>query len=102
MLSVRGDTVLDPFMGTGSTHAAAIALQRNSVGYEIDPTFAETIGETKIAAVEWGRQRQQQRLDDHEAFVIAREATGKVVKHFNEHHQVKVMTSQERELRILF
>lgn len=100
MLSVRGDTVLDPFMGTGSTHAAAIALQRNSVGYEIDPTFKETIEETKAAAVEWGRQRQQQRLDDHEAFVVAREASGKVVKHFNENHQIKVMTSQEKELFI--
>ena len=100
MLSVRGDTVLDPFMGTGSTHAAAIALQRNSVGYEIDPTFEETIEETKTAAVEWGRQRQQQRLDDHKAFVVAREASGKVVKHFNENHQMKVMTSQEKELNI--
>ncbi len=100
MLSVRGDTVLDPFMGTGSTHAAAIALQRNSVGYEIDPTFAETIEQTKIAAVEWGRQRQQQRLDDHITFVTAREASGKTLKHFNEHHQVKVMTSQEKELVI--
>ena len=100
MYSVKGDTVLDPFMGTGSTHAAAIALQRNSVGYEIDPTFAETIEETKIAAVEWGRQRQQQRLDNHREFIIAREASGKVVKHFNEHHQIKVMTSQEKELNI--
>jgi DNA modification methylase len=100
MLSVRGDTVLDPFMGTGSTHAAAIALQRNSVGYEIDSTFADTIEETKIAAVEWGRQRQQQRLENHREFIIAREASGKVVKHFNEHHQMKVMTSQEKELKI--
>jgi hypothetical protein len=87
-------------MGTGSTHAAAIALQRNSVGYEIDPTFEETIEETKAAAVEWGRQRQQQRLGDHKAFVVSREASGKVVKHFNEHHQIKVMTSQEKELEI--
>jgi DNA modification methylase len=100
MYSVKGDTVLDPFMGTGSTHAAAIALQRNSVGYEIDPSLKATIGETKEAAVEWGRQRQQQRLDDHKAFVIAREASGKVVKHFNENHQMKVMTSQEKELEI--
>jgi len=102
MLSVVGDTVLDPFMGTGSTHAAAIALRRNSVGYEIETSFEDIIEETKLAAVDWGQKRQQQRIDDHITFVKEREASGKDVKHFNEHHQVKVMTSQEKELVILF
>ena len=39
MYSVKGDTVLDPFLGTGTTIIAAIASGRNSVGYEIDPNF---------------------------------------------------------------
>jgi len=100
MYSVKGDTVLDPFMGTGSTHAAAIALGRDSIGYEIDPTLEGTIEGTISAAVEWGKQRQQKRLDEHTAFVAEREASGKEVKHFNEHHQMKVMTSQEKGLEI--
>lgn len=34
-----GDTVLDPFMGAGSTGAAAIRLGRRFVGIEIDPEY---------------------------------------------------------------
>ncbi len=35
MFSLPGDTVLDPFLGTGTTARAALALGRNAVGYEI-------------------------------------------------------------------
>jgi DNA modification methylase len=36
MFSIIGDTVLDPFLGTGTTTRVAVRLHRNSVGYEID------------------------------------------------------------------
>jgi modification methylase len=39
MFSFVGDTVLDPFMGTGTTARAALALGRNCVGYEINPAY---------------------------------------------------------------
>ena len=39
MFSFAGETVLDPFMGSGTTALAARKLQRNSVGYEINPDF---------------------------------------------------------------
>jgi DNA modification methylase len=39
MFSFAGDTVLDPFMGTGSTNIAASRWGRNSVGIEIDPEY---------------------------------------------------------------
>jgi DNA modification methylase len=39
MFSFVGDTVLDPFMGTGSTVVAAARCARNSVGVEIDPVY---------------------------------------------------------------
>jgi site-specific DNA-methyltransferase (adenine-specific) len=41
MFSFVGDTVLDPFCGSGTTMLAAIKAKRNSVGVEIDPTYAE-------------------------------------------------------------
>jgi DNA modification methylase len=40
MFSFPGDTVLDPFLGTGTTARVALALGRYSVGYEIHPGFA--------------------------------------------------------------
>lgn len=39
MFSFVGDTVLDPFSGTGTTSVAALACGRNSIGYEIDPHY---------------------------------------------------------------
>ncbi len=39
MFSFVGDTVLDPFLGTGTTTLAAMNLGRNSLGYEIDPEY---------------------------------------------------------------
>ncbi len=39
MFSFAGDTVLDPFVGTGSTTLAAIAAGRNSIGTDIDPGY---------------------------------------------------------------
>jgi len=39
MFAFAGDTVLDPFLGSGTTSLAARHLGRNSVGYEINPDF---------------------------------------------------------------
>lgn len=41
MFSFVGDTVLDPFLGTGTSTAAAAKWGRNSVGVEIDPRYFE-------------------------------------------------------------
>ncbi|MDR1934927.1 MAG: site-specific DNA-methyltransferase [Candidatus Accumulibacter sp.] len=39
MFSFVGDTVLDPFMGTGTTTVAAGRWGRNSIGVEVDPEY---------------------------------------------------------------
>jgi len=41
MFSFVGDTVLDPFLGSGTTSLAAWETGRNSVGVEIDPEYVE-------------------------------------------------------------
>ena len=41
MFSFAGETVFDPFMGSGTTALAARNLQRNSIGYEINPDFKQ-------------------------------------------------------------
>lgn len=45
MFSFVGDTVLDPFLGSGTTILAAKTLDRNSVGYEINESFLPIIKE---------------------------------------------------------
>jgi len=39
LFSFAGDTVLDPFLGTASTTAAAIRSGRNSIGVEVEPAY---------------------------------------------------------------
>lgn len=41
MFSFVGDTVLDPFLGTGTTSVAASRWGRNSIGIEVDPSYFE-------------------------------------------------------------
>lgn len=41
MFSFVGDSVLDPFMGTGTSNLAASLWGRNSVGFEVDPVYFE-------------------------------------------------------------
>lgn len=43
MFSFSYETVLDPFMGSGTTALAARKLNRNSVGYEINPEYISLI-----------------------------------------------------------
>ena len=43
MFTFKGETVLDPFLGSGTTTEAAILTERNSVGFEINRDFLKTI-----------------------------------------------------------
>lgn len=45
MFSFVGETVLDPFLGSGTTTKVARELQRNSIGYEINKDYLLTINE---------------------------------------------------------
>jgi site-specific DNA-methyltransferase (adenine-specific) len=49
MFSFVGDTVLDPFAGTGTTLLAAVANQRHAVGVEVDPQY-ERLARQRINA----------------------------------------------------
>lgn len=46
MFSFVGDTVLDPFLGSGTTSLAAKRLKRHAIGYEINEEYLPTIKET--------------------------------------------------------
>jgi DNA modification methylase len=43
MFSLKGETVLDPFLGSGTAVKMAVQYERNSVGYEIDETLIPVI-----------------------------------------------------------
>lgn len=100
MFSVLGDTVLDPFMGTGTSFFAAAAAGRNSLGFELDEAFGTLIGEGARQIVSTGGQRIAERIASHRRFVTGREASGKPFKYTNAHYGFPVITRQETELML--
>ena len=98
MYSVKGDLVVDPFLGTGTTVLAAMTAGRHSVGIEIDPGLERTVSGLAAGLAARGRQVIGQRLRDHGAFVAARAASRGPLKHTNVHYGFPVVTAQEREL----
>ena len=99
MHSLIGDTVLDPFLGTGTTTAAAIASGRSSIGFEIEDSLGRPIRDTIDTGVPVGREYAQRRLDAHLDFVQSRAASGRPCRHVNRHYGFAVVTSQETDLQ---
>ena len=100
MYSVKGDLVLDPYLGMGTTTSAAIASGRNSVGYEIENTLQDANSRSKKAIIEISQQIISQRLVNHLAFVFQRIKSKGKLKYDNVHYGFPIMTAQEKELLI--
>jgi DNA modification methylase len=98
MYSLKGDTVLDPFFGIGTTMLAAMAAGRNSFGYELSEGFAPAIEERTKDILTFSKERIAARLENHRVFVKDRLAAGKEFKHTNRHYLFPVVTAQERGL----
>ena len=98
MYSVKNDMVLDPFLGTGTTLAAAMTAGRNSIGCEIEPNFLDSIMAIKNNIVRLAGEITETRLKAHLSFIAERTAAGKPIKHRNLPYGFPVITLQEKEL----
>jgi len=101
MYSLYGDTVLDPFAGTGTTLAAAAVAGRNSLGVELSESFAPLVSQSLERALPQGVEIQKDRLAAHRRFLAQRTEAGKSCKHHNQPHDMPVITGQERQLELL-
>lgn len=102
MYSAFEDTVLDPFLGTGTSTLAAMAAGRNSVGYEIDSSFTTPIKNRIGNQLVNLNSYNLQRLKNHVSFVqnYTKEKGG--LKYINTNYGFPVMTKQEKELKLAF
>jgi len=100
MYSVKGDTVVDPFLGLGTTTLAAMAAARNSMGFELDPGLWDPIARRIENSEPMLNKEIFQRLENHQEFVRIRKEQEKEFKHFNEIHGFHVITNQERFLKL--
>lgn len=96
MFSIKGDLVLDPFLGTGTTTLAAIASQRNSIGIEIDKSFKPVIL-SKVIDNNGNEINNyiQNRVLKHSEFISMRKKEGKMPAYINKNLGLPVITRQE-------
>ncbi|MFB6090234.1 MAG: site-specific DNA-methyltransferase [Halobellus sp.] len=98
MYSVYGDTVLDPFLGTGTTALAAMVAGRDSVGYELDREILSELDGRLADLPERSERVVAARVDAHRSFVAERRAAGEPFEYEAEHYDFPVRTRQEREI----
>jgi DNA modification methylase len=98
MFSVMGDIVLDPFLGTGTTTAAAICSCRSSIGYELEDDFARLIHERIREAVLRSKEVVNGRLFMHRKFIQERASSGKEVRYRSKRYGFPVVTEQETDI----
>ncbi len=99
MYSIQGDLVLDPFLGTGTTTLAAMASNRNSIGYEIDHTLYGLIQDRLKNLQSFTQDFIDGRLKRHKDFVKTRELAKKALKYTSEVYGFKVITKQETKIQ---
>ena len=98
MFSVKGDIVLDPFLGSGTTLLAAMCACRHSVGYEIDDKLQPIVLERIAGLPDLSRKIIEDRLEAHHGFIKERSAAKGDLKYHNTHYGFPVMTRQEQDL----
>lgn len=100
MFSVQGDTVLDPFLGSGTTSIAAAECARNSVGYETDGSFMDTISRRFSEAPVSSRAYTESRLRNHTDRMRDLATSGRRPKYRSRQYGFPVVTSQEVDIEL--
>lgn len=101
MFSVQQDVVLDPFLGTGSTMLAAMALGRSSIGFEVDSRFQPVILNAVGQVPQLSKDILRHRIDQHQDFAQKRTAAKSDMRYINRHHGFAVMSRQEQNMRLM-
>lgn len=98
MFSLRGDVVLDPFVGIGTTLLAAATAGRNAIGVELDPACCQVARRGLTTVVDLANAFNRARLQRHLEFVDGRVQAGAPPKHTNRPYGFPVVTAQEAAL----
>ncbi len=99
MYSLQGDTVLDPFVGTGTTSVAAACLGRNSLGIDLEDGLRDVSFARMKQAPRSAEALLRSRLQRHKRF-LATSRAGKTARHRSRVYGFPVVTQQETDLRI--
>lgn len=100
MYSAEGDTVLDPFLGLGTTSIACMISKRNSVGYEIDSEIASLALDNMNISVSKASEYIEDRIKKHLDFINGLSEEKKEKCYLNNPHGFKVKTRQETAIEL--
>lgn len=102
MFTTQSDIVLDPFLGTGTTSMAAIASNRNSIGYEIDTNLKDVVENSLIGSEKFINTVINNRFTNHLKYVEERKKKKGIntFKYNCSQYGFPVMTKQEVKIRI--
>ena len=100
MFSVKGDTVVDPFLGIGTTMWAAMAAARNCTGYEFKSGLRNEIYAITDSLVSYANARIKNRINTHDDYVRQSQHQQGKFKYTNRCYRFAVMTRQEIDIFI--
>ncbi len=98
MYSIYNDTILDPFLGTGTTTLAAIISGRNSIGIEIDEELTKHTKKRILDIIDFGNAFIKKRYLNHKKWVDNQIKSNKNLRYYNNNLSSPVMTKQELEI----
>jgi DNA modification methylase len=94
MFSIQGDTVLDPFIGTGTTLIAAVSNARRCVGFEVDKSLLDIVFDRAREIKQTANDMLLDRLRNHRMKVSIE------AKYFHSGYKFNVKTNQETDIRL--
>jgi len=98
MFSLYGDTILDPFWGTGTSSLAAMISARNSIGYEINSEFMDPFKRSIKKLKQLNNKVNKNRLNQHIEFVKRYRKDVKNINYTSVQYNFPVITKQETDI----
>lgn len=100
MYSIKGDTVLDPFNGLGTTNIACMISKRNSIGIDIDNNITEIALNNMNQNINALNDVTKKRIESHLEFIDLLPEEKKSKCYTNTSHGFLVKTKQEVAIEI--
>lgn len=97
MYSVHGDTVLDPFWGTGTTTYASMLNKRNSIGFELNPEFVSSFNERIQNITRISDSFTHSRLMRHKKYI---EQLSSIPNTTMTHYNIPVVREQQKDMKL--
>jgi len=98
MFSVKGDSVLDPFFGIGTSMWAAMTAARNCIGYEIEAGLRDEIDVIKYTILPFANEKIKNRIRNHLDYLDAKINSKGGFNYKNAYYNFPVKTRQETEI----